>query len=199
MKELFAAFNADFFRALTTIILPGAIAASSWSVYLFMSSATLRALVSQNHVETALVLFLVIVFLGLVIEDIGARVESWLDCAMDKRTGSVHTKEWYAYLRTAFVCEPIGRRYIRTLVTRLKFELGTSIAALIAASGLLMLLIMGLCTRSLSAVLIFLCVFLALYLGLAEAPASHKLLARARTEMLQEIRFVKPDSMANTK
>ena len=149
--------------------------------------------------ETAFILFLVIVFLGLVIEDMGARVESWWDIAADKRTASNHTGEWYAYLRTAFVCEPIGRRYIRTLVTRLKFELGTSIAALIAASGVLMLWITELCTRNVSLVLIFLCILLALYLGITEARASHKLLARARTEMLQEIRFVKPDSVPQAK
>jgi hypothetical protein len=107
------------------------------------------------------------------------RIESWLDNAADRRTGSNHTKEWYAYLRTAFVCEPIGRRYIRTLVTRLKFELGTSIAALIAAVGITVLWIDGYSSCRLSLILIFLTLLVAGYLGFAEAPASHRLLATA--------------------
>jgi hypothetical protein len=131
-------------------------------------------------------------FVGLVIEDIGARIESWLDNCGDKRTDAKHTKEWYAYLRTAFICEPIGRRYIRTLVTRLKFELGTSIAIFIAAVGVLVLWIEGLSSSKLSLTLILLSFSLAAYLGLCEAPASHRLLAKARAEMLEEIRFVKP-------
>jgi hypothetical protein len=193
MKELFAAFNTDFFRALTTIIIPGAIAASPWSVQLVSTFAPLKSLVSKNHVETAFILFVVVVFVGLVIEDIGARIESWLDSCADKRTDAKHTKEWYAYLRTAFICEPIGRRYIRTLVTRLKFELGTSIAIFIAAVGILVLWIEGFSSSRLSLTLILLSVGLVAYLGLCEAPASHRLLARARTEMLDKIRFVKPE------
>ncbi|PYX63820.1 MAG: hypothetical protein DMG78_31245, partial [Acidobacteria bacterium] len=139
------------------------------------------------------ILFLVVVFLGLVIEDMGARIESWMDICADKRTGSKHTEEWYAYLRTAFVSEPIGRRYIRNLVTRLKFELGTSIAILVSAVGLLVLWIEGLSSSKLSLTLILLSLGLGAYLGLCEAPASHRLLAKARSEMLGEIRFVKPD------
>ena len=191
MKELFAAFNADFFRAFTTLIIPGAIAISTWSVQLILSSDRLRNLISQNHVETAFVLFIAIVFVGLVIEDMGARMESFLDYRADKTTTGKHTETWYQYLRTAFRCEPIGRRYIRTLVTRLKFELGTTIAILIASVGLVELWIGGFTTNKFSLILLVLSLLVAAYLGLVEAPASHQLLAKARTEMMGEIRVVK--------
>src|SRR5438552_14039384 len=93
MKELFAAFNTDFFRALTTIIIPGAIAASPWTVQMILIFVPLRSLVSQNHVETAFIMFLAVVLVGLIIEDIGARIESWLDSYADKKTGAKHTEE----------------------------------------------------------------------------------------------------------
>src|ERR1700682_3826256 len=98
MKELFAAFNTDFFRALTTLIIPGAIAVSTWSVYLILTFERLKKLVEQNHVETGFVLFVAVVFIGLVIEDVGARIESFLDSRADRRTQGKHTEEWYEYL-----------------------------------------------------------------------------------------------------
>lgn len=191
MKELFAAFNTDFFRALTTLIIPGSIAASTWSVQLVLSFATFRRLVSQNHVEASLVLFLTIVFIGLVIEDIGARIEDRMDKRAIESTKGKHKQDWYAYLRTAFVCEPIGRRYIRTLVTRLKFELGTAVGILIADVGLVVLWVEGFASWRFSLVVLLVSLMIAAYLGLWEAPASHQLLSTARSEMLEEIRIIK--------
>ncbi len=196
MKELFAAFNTDFFRALTTLIIPGALAASTWAIQLILTFAPLKNLVKDNHVESAFVLFIAVVFIGLVIEDIGARIESFLDSRANDQTQGKHTKEWYAYLRTAFVCEPIGRRYIRTLVTRLKFELGTAVGILIADTGLVVLWVGGFSSCRLSLILLLLSLSVAAYLGFLEAPASHRLLAKARSEMLDEIRVVKPDRQA---
>jgi hypothetical protein len=191
MKELFAAFNTDFFRALTTLVIPGAIAVSTWSINLILTFTRLTKLVEQNHVETAFILFVAVIFIGLITEDVGARIESLLDCRADRKTEGKHTEEWYAYLKTAFVCEPIGKRYIRTLVTRLKFELGTAVGILIADSGLIVLWIGGFSSCRLSLILLFLSVVIAAYLGLWEAPASHKLLGKARTLMLEQIRVVK--------
>lgn len=191
MKELFAAFNTDFFRALATLIIPGAIAVSTWTVQLVLTFKPLRNLVEQNHAETAFVVLVAVVFIGLVIEDVGARIEVLLDTRADKRTQGRHTKEWYEFLKTAFVCEPIGRRYIRTLVTRLKFELGTAIGIVIADGGLLALWFSGFSSCRLTVILLLLSLIVAAYLAFLEAPASHKLLATARTKMLEEIRIVK--------
>src|ERR1700741_2054858 len=98
MKELFAAFNADFFRALTTLIIPGALAVSTWSVHLVLTFERLKKLVGKNHLETAFLLFIVVIFIGLVIEDIAARIESQLDTRADGKTHGKHTEEWYEYL-----------------------------------------------------------------------------------------------------
>ncbi|MGE5053545.1 MAG: hypothetical protein ACM3WP_05210 [Acidobacteriota bacterium] len=191
VKELFAAFNADFFRALATLIIPGSIALSTWAVDLALRFEQLRALVSSNHIETAFVLFLLVVFVGLVIEDIGSRIEARMDGRADRATNGQHTKDWYLYLKTAFVCEAIGRRYIRTLVTRLKFELGTSVGLLIADMGVVVLYVDGFLSLWALIVPLALTFVLAGYLGLVEARSSHRLLAKARTEMLGDIRIVK--------
>jgi hypothetical protein len=191
VKELFAAFNADFFRALATLIIPGSVALSSWAVYVVLRFERLRVLVSNNHIETAFVVFLLMVIVGMVIEDIGSRIEKQMDTIADRATNGQHTRDWYSYLKTAFVCEAIGRRYIRTLVTRLKFELGTSVGLLIAGAGVVTLYVDEF--LSLRALIVFLALALVLagYLGLVEARSSHRLLAKARTEMLGDIRIIK--------
>jgi hypothetical protein len=190
MKELFAAFNTDFFRALSTLVIPGGIAVSTWSIQLLLIFEPLKRLVSQNHVEASLVMFLIIVFAGLVIEDIGARLEDAMDQRAVEATKGKHRQDWYAYLRTAFVCELIGRRYIRTLVTRLKFELGTAVGILIGNIGLIVLWIEGFVSYKFSLIVLMLSLLIAAYLALLEAPASHRLLATARSEMLDKIRVV---------
>jgi hypothetical protein len=40
-----------------------------------------------------------------------------------------HREDGFDYLRLAFDEEPVGQRYIRTLVLRLKFELGMTVAS----------------------------------------------------------------------
>jgi hypothetical protein len=70
-------------------------------------------------------------------------VESWLNSRKEKRDGK-QIANWYAYLRTAFGADPIGRRYIRALVLRLKFELGIAFAMLSSGIGILQLWYKGL-------------------------------------------------------
>lgn len=60
---------------------------------------------------------------GLVFENIGARVEEFIDGRLTKADPS-HLTTWHVYLLLVLRPEPIGQRYLRTLVFRLKFELG---------------------------------------------------------------------------
>lgn len=70
------------------------------------------------------------------IDDLGMRIEScWFDRQCDARTKGLYFAEW-AYLRKPFVIEPSGRRHLRNLVTRLKFELGVPVALVVALPGL---------------------------------------------------------------
>lgn len=192
MKELFAAFNTDFFRALTTLVIPGSVALSTWVIALVLKFEKLRNLITANHVESAFILFVAVILVGMIIEDLGARIESNLDDRADEKTNGKHFRDWYAYLRTAFVCEPIGRRYIRTLVTRLKFELDTAVGTLIAAVGMVVLWCWGYSSAGVMIAMLVVSVILICYLVLLEARATHRLLARARSEMVGAIRVVKP-------
>jgi hypothetical protein len=88
----------------------------------------------------------------------------------------------------AFKSDPIGRRYARTLVLRLKFELGVVFAMVSAALGLIWLAALGLgfwvvlCCG-------LLCLAFAVW-GFIEATATHKVLSKTRAALLGTIRVV---------
>jgi hypothetical protein len=189
MPNFFSAFTSEVFRPLVTLLIPGAIAISTWFVGFLWRFPDLRRLVSNNPGEAVLLLVLAMTFAGLTLEDMGARVETWLDTNKNKQDGK-HLANWYAYLRTAFVADPIGRRYIRTLVLRLKFELGTVFAMSSAGTGVLWLWYLGLnCTSVFVTELA--CVLFGAGL-LWEAWSTHDTLAKNRANLLEEIRIVPP-------
>ena len=194
MPNLFSAFTSDVFRPLVTLLIPGAIAISTWFVGLLWYFHDLRVLVFNNHTEVGLVLVLAMTFARLVLEDMGARVESKFDMCRESQSGR-QLDDWYAYLRTAFNADPIGRRYLRTLVLRLKFELGISFSMISAGIGLLWLWHLGL---SCGTVLIteLLCTLFAGW-GFLEGWSTHDTLARNRANLLKEIRIVPPAQAAD--
>src|SRR6516164_8132654 len=124
--NLFAAFQSEVFRPLVTLLIPGAFGISSWTIVLLWKYPHLKGLAFAYPIETAVILFFVIPAAGMLIEDLGARFETYRDGKLDKKSNGEHTRLWDDYLRTAYGKdnEPIGRGYIRTVVLRLKFELG---------------------------------------------------------------------------
>ena len=176
-KELFSALSATILYPLVSLVLPGLAAFSAWFVY-SAQKPILHGMVSRNHPETALVLLLLAVFTGTLIDDMGMRIESmWLDRERERRTGGRYREEWWEYLRKPFVTEPSGRRHLRRLVARLKFELGVPIGFVIGLPAIWIgfywapvITLLGLCVSS--------------YL-LFEAAATHEALGQLRHELLK--------------
>src|SRR5688572_22339624 len=125
MKDALSAFGSEIFRPLSTVVLPGAFALTPSLIAALYEFSGFRHMVADNHAEAVAAFIVAAVFSGLVCEDIGARLESWLDA----KAGADHEVVWYSYLRQALRIEPVGHRYLRTLVLRLKFELGCSAAS----------------------------------------------------------------------
>lgn len=189
MPNFFSAFTSEVFRPIVTLLIPGAIAVSSWFVGLLWCFPDFRILVHNNHTEVGLVLVAGMTFAGLVLEDMGARMETWFD-SWKEQADEKHRDCWYAYLRTAFKADPIGRRYLRTLVLRLKFELGTGFAMLSAGIGILWLWNMGL-NYKIVLITELLCVLFTAW-GFLEGWSTHDTLARNRANLLEEIRIIPP-------
>jgi hypothetical protein len=182
MKELFSAFSSAVFFPLISLVLPGLTAISSWYV-LIMRSVGLRELVQKNHSETAFVLMLISIFVGTIIDDLGMRIEScWFDRQRDAKTKGLHFAEWWAYLRKPFAIEPSGRRHLRNLVTRLKFELGVPVALVVALPGLWF----NSATRYKPALGMTAGAFCLIAYLLLEAAATHEALGVLRHELLKD-------------
>ena len=138
MKEILSGFGSEVFRPLVTFFLPGAVSISSWVVACLWACDSIRKLADTNRVETLGILSLLVLFFGLICDDMGSRLESsWLDTRVtDGLSAAKHEENWYRYLRQAFAVEPVGHRYLRMLVLHLKFELGTGVAFILALPGI---------------------------------------------------------------
>jgi hypothetical protein len=182
MKELFSAFSAAVFYPLVSLALPGLTAISGWFIY-FMNVQSFRAIVGRSHTETAFVLMLLSIFVGTVIDDLGTRLEgSWLDRWRNARTRGKHREEWWAYLCKPFTVEPSGRRHLRKLVARLKFELGVPIGLAFTCPAIWLNVLMHYRWAIIATIL---GTMLFIYL-LLEAAATHEVLGELRHELLKE-------------
>lgn len=188
MPNFFAAFTNEVFRPLATLLIPGAIGVSTWFIAMVWQYSILRELVSRNHAETGFVLFLATVFAGMVLEDFGARYEVLLDGWADHRTANEHSNNWWKYLQTIFKSEPVGRRYARTLVLRLKFELGVAFGMISAGLGVIWLSFLGLSGGAVLVSLLVTLLFTAW--GLFEAKDTHKLLSKTRAKILESVNII---------
>jgi hypothetical protein len=182
VKELFASLTATVFNPLVSLVLPGLTAVSAWFV-LFAQRPPLEVLISRNHTETAFILMLLTIFVGTVIDDLGMRIESlWLDAGRERRTHGSHSEEWWAYLRKPFSTEPSGRRHLRRLVARLKFELCVPVGATVTVPAVWLNPELSI-TWAAGITLLAACI--SVYL-LAEAIATHDVLGKLRHELLKE-------------
>ena len=188
MKELFSAFGSEVFRPMMTIFAPGALAISSWFVGFLQTYQSVKSLAYANHTETAFLLVLTSFIIGLLIENVGSTIESQIfDRWRESREGwENHELEWYSYLRRAYRVEPVGHRYMRTLVLHLKFELAIGVSLLLFASGLFITnLSRSECWWTMTG-----CGLAAVYLIWFEALRSHFALSRLRQELLRTIDIV---------
>jgi hypothetical protein len=187
MKEIFSAFGSEVFRPLVTLVLPGALAASSWVVACLWRFDSLRSLADANRAESAAVVTALALALGLICEDLGSHIEdAWLDKRTDERgDAKLHEDVWFRYLRQSFKIEPVGHRYLRSIVLRLKFELGCAVGCGFAGVGVWVTPANWDRTLALTLIGVGLIVFF-----LFEARCSHRLLRELRQELLEGIEGV---------
>lgn len=185
MKEIFSAFGSEVFRPLVTLVLPGAIALSTWFMAVLQKWPAAKAAVNAKPTEAYVILVSLAVGLGLLVEDLGSQIENFFDKRLEKKTGT-HIANWYSYLRHAFEAVPVGEVYLRTLVIRLKFELDTSVAAVLAAIGTFFLATPG----SVGVWLPLALIVLAAYLFF-EAWTTCTVLSRLRGELIKGVTVVK--------
>lgn len=180
--DITSTFKKEIFRPLITLVIPGFTAVCP---YLFVAAdhfSGLKIFWSKNPYPFTGILFIIIIAVGLILEDIGSRIE----CCWDRSIcGTENDDNWKNYLKLELKDEIIGQRYLRTILTRMKFELSMGPALLIFAGGFLWLNSKVEIIECYSCFVIFiLSVFLGVYI-LYESYAGAKLLRETRQTIIE--------------
>jgi hypothetical protein len=178
MKELLAGFAAEIFRPVVTLLIPGFWMLAPWTIALFFHHPIGWIFAAKHREGSGLVFVVIATALGMILEDLGVRLEQFF---FERHTKKDYTN-WYAYLALAPEREPIGLRYIRTVVLRMKFELGMGLAGPAVIAGI----VCNPISLHLKSALIFLVFLLTIYF-LYESSCSVVVLEKTRIEMLKHL------------
>jgi hypothetical protein len=127
--------KSEVFRPIAILIVPGALASFPYFMLATKYFPDLAQYRDGHEVPYYAVSLLLVIAVGLLLEDMGSVIEAeFWDKLLEKEYKLEET--WDKYLALSFDKEPIGHRYLRTMVLRLKFELGFSIAVLPFLIGL---------------------------------------------------------------
>ena len=135
MKEIFAAFSAEIFRPLITLLIPGFWALSPGVIALLVLDSRVWQFVQLHSTASSLCFLAVSVALGMILENLGGEIENRFFRLYPESA----VADWYRYLALTLVPEPVAYSYIRSYVQRLKFEGGMCTASPLALLGSLAL------------------------------------------------------------
>lgn len=147
----------EIFRPLVALVVPGFI---TLTPYLFVTIAyypDLKIFLEKSPYPSTGILFIIALAIGLILEDIGSRIECYWDSLINRpiehstscpdnssKTCPIKSLKniednWDNYLKLELKDEIIGQRYLKTILTRVKFELSMGPALFISAIGFLWL------------------------------------------------------------
>ncbi len=137
--ELTSAFKSEIFRPLATVISPGATSIGPYVFIVGYYVPRVRVFWEQHPSAFTAAIVVCVISSGLILENVGARIESKLWDARLSKTNERHTEEWNEYLQQKVNPEIVGQRYLQTIVMRLKFELAMGPALLVMLVGMIWL------------------------------------------------------------
>lgn len=190
--------NLSFDRVLIQLVIPGVIAIFPWFIFFLNAHPHAKSYLHSNTNVTILAIIFLSLITGLVLENIGGRIEvMWLD-ERNKKNYVKYEETWNNFLLLTYdKNEPVGQRYLRNILLRMKFELSTAIAMVPLSIGLTFVnyyhSIFNNCFAFIMIIFVLPTLFL-IYL-LYEAASSSKVLATTRKLLVEE--FYKCKTTAN--
>ncbi len=137
--DFISAFKSELFRPLATLVVPGGVAIGP---YVLVATYYFPGVVSfwKDHPSAFVaILVICIIAVGLIVEDLGAYIERDFWDSKLARENEDHSDHWEQYLKLRLNDEIVGQRYLRTILTRMKFELAMVPAFFFFWCGLLWL------------------------------------------------------------
>jgi hypothetical protein len=176
------AVRTDTLPAIATVVAPGAFVSAPYLWALLSKAEAVQHFLGQHEGVTLAGAILLWIIVGFVVESAGSYVEVyWIDRQRSDYKKMIET--WWRYLRIAWKTEPVGQHYLRRMLVSFKFELNMSVAAMMAAPGLLLLAIRRVITGDTMVVALIILVFSAAALfSMAESSAG--VLAEIRKQLV---------------
>ncbi|MBL0740538.1 hypothetical protein [Chryseolinea lacunae] len=186
--EKLTTLNLTFDRIIIQLVTPGLIAAYPYILLFFHEREDSKEFFLSNK-DGIFIAFLIVIGLivGLLLENIGSRIELHYYDRKQKEKDSGFVDTWQKFLQLPIKGdgenEPVGHGYIRNILFRMKFELSVGVALLFMVVGLGIYnadnTIFKSCYLNLLLVYV-LPIALSLYLILFEGYASAKILGETR-------------------
>jgi len=125
----------EAFDNFITIFIPGALALLPYNfILIYYSPYVADFWKNYNAVYISVYVFFSL-FVGLIIEGPGIRLETFWDWLLDKDEKRQHIEKWRSYLKLTLTHELIAQRYLSGKVIGLKFELNITISLLLVNIG----------------------------------------------------------------
>lgn len=178
------ALKPDVYRTVAIVLVPGFVASAPWVVGVMWPELQHASTWTAALVPISVTMLAIVLVTGIVLEDIGSRIETFMDKCL-RGTLADFERTWWQYLRLPCEGEVVAQRYLRSTLTRFKFELSMVPAATVCAVGIFVAQLLGHgmgWTKTLG--LMALLALLALFLYF-EAKAGVALLSRVRTEIVK--------------
>lgn len=138
--EKISSLNLDFDRVLIQLIIPGLTATFPWLIIFLNHHKEDCKYILDNISLLVTISVLISLVTGIIFENIGSFIEVHLYDKRNSKNDPNYLRTWEEYLLLNYAGkEPIGHRYIRNILLRMKFELSFGCALIPMAIGLITL------------------------------------------------------------
>ena len=135
--EKLTTLNLTWDRVLIQLIVPGLLTSFPYLILFFEQRPDIRDFF-LGDAKTLFVTFVALVSLvtGIILEDFGSRIEAHYYDWRHKRKDNEYMTTWTKFLQIAYDKEPVGHRYLRNILFRMKFELSVGSGLIFMTIGL---------------------------------------------------------------
>lgn len=181
--------NLSFDKAVIQILIPGMLAATPFLYLLLDTLPPLKLYLINNQTVLITTFTLLGVAAGMIVDNIGGRFELHVIDKSLKNEFPLLKNDWEKFLCITYEHEPVGHRYLRNMLFRMKFELSTGVALIPMSIGTAIIAYrFGFFANSFWWTILSLTVQLLIssYLLFIEAKSSAKILAKTRMMLVDE-------------
>jgi hypothetical protein len=132
--------NLTFDKILIQLVIPGFVAICPWFFLALQFHQQTKAFLASNNSASITLIACLSLIAGLIIENFGSFIEVHVYDNLNQNKDDADFKDydaiWRKYLQLSYEFEPIGQRYIRNILMRMKFELSMGVSMIIFNIGL---------------------------------------------------------------